>query len=409
MKKIFLPLVFCTLTAQGAPVRVDLPSAFRFALERTESVAVENSRLQQTEAQQKQALATVLPNLALEADYFRQKAPTTATRSDQTTAQLTLRQSLFQGSNWANLSRARNEIESGQQSVLNSKVILFSEVARAYYELLAAEQDQKNLRTSVTLTSERVTDLQQWRKIGRSRPGELFTAQSQLALLQSNLLASEQSLEVARDRFAYVTGLGRDSFPHETIELPSKLENLDSYLSKISHRPDIASLTASAAAVEDSVRAAWAGHLPSLDFTGNYYLKRARSQENIDWDLTVGLSFPLFAGGIVSARTQEARARENEADLRLQQAKREAELQVRTAYTSLQNNIAQITSLEQAYAATEKNYRQQNRDYRLSLVTNLDVLQAISLFQETKRSLDRTRYTAALAWAELRAAVAQIP
>jgi outer membrane protein TolC len=70
--------------------------------------------------------------------------------------------------------------------------------------------------------------------------------------------------------------------------------------------------------------------------------------------------------------------------------------------------LDQIKALEAALKSTEGNYREQEKNYRFGQATNLDVIQALNSFQDSKRTLDRTRYLAFSAWAELKAATAQV-
>ena len=67
------------------------------------------------------------------------------------------------------------------------------------------------------------------------------------------------------------------------------------------------------------------------------------------------------------------------------------------------SSTEQVKTLEQAVSTNEQNYTEQEKDYRFNLATNLDVLQALNNFHDTKRSLDRTRYQAMAAWAKLKA------
>lgn len=85
------------------------------------------------------------------------------------------------------------------------------------------------------------------------------------------------------------------------------------------------------------------------------------------------------------------------------------EMDVRGAFHTLTSSIRQTKILEKALVATEQNYQEQKKDYSYGLVTNLDVLQALNSFQETKRSLDRLRFQVMASWAELKATVGQIP
>lgn len=92
----------------------------------------------------------------------------------------------------------------------------------------------------------------------------------------------------------------------------------------------------------------------------------------------------------------------------MRQKRRAAETEIHTAYNSYMSALEQMRALERAVQITEQNYKEQEKDYRFSLASNLDVLQALNSLHESKRSLDRTRYRAFTALAELRAAANQV-
>ena len=70
---------------------------------------------------------------------------------------------------------------------------------------------------------------------------------------------------------------------------------------------------------------------------------------------------------------------------------------------------SQLEALEKATESARKNYEAQRRDYRLGLVTNLDVLQAMTAFQHNQQALDRARYTTKLDYLKLQAAAVRRP
>ena len=108
----------------------------------------------------------------------------------------------------------------------------------------------------------------------------------------------------------------------------------------------------------------------------------------------------------MSARVGEASAREKELEQLLSQTRRLAETSIRTAYNQWISALNQIQALEAALNSTEENYKEQSRNYRFGQATNLDVIQALNVFQDTKRTLERTRIQARAAFAELRALTA---
>jgi outer membrane protein TolC len=415
-----------TATATANPTTVpvapiSLEEAYHAALEKTETAQIAGNRVDQADARVAQARGRLLPKLSASASYLRQEdvgaraAIRDTYRPDQSSGRLTLTQPLYSGGLLlSNVSAARSERESSRQEALVARVNLFNDVARAFFDVRANEEDAKNLEASINLTAERVAELQRRARIGRSRSGEVLMAQSQLAVLQSQAEAIRSATEIARDRFSFITGLDRASHvaPSTTSSLAdnfTKPEPLEMYLDLIEKRPDLAALSARLEAARADVRAARSGHLPSLHLTGNSYLFRTGGGQDIDWDIGVGLTIPIYEGGVVQGRIREAKDVETEITLTLSRLKREAETQVRAAYHALSGAIDQAESLKKAFATAERNYREQTRDYGFGLVTNLDVLQALTTFQDTKRAYDRTRIQVDLLRAELDATVARIP
>ena len=410
VKATLLAALTC-MPGQGA---VDLKQAYDAAVQKVESVAVQERRIEQTDEQINQAIGAVLPSLNFIGSYLKQDSPATSgndvtsrlTLSEQTNARFNLTQPLFRGmAEYATMRAARARKRAAESQLEQSRVDLFSSVAQSYYGVLSAEQDKANLQTLLELTARRVKDLEERSRIGRSREGEVLAARAQVAVLQSQLRGADLACTQARNQFEFSTGLSEKT-PLAPVEggFP-QVGDMAGFESLLLQRPDLRALGDQLVDAEERVNVARAGHWPSIDATGNYYLKRAGIQDAIKWDVGVSLTLPLFQGGIVNARTEEALALRKERALLLEQARRAARTQLRNAFDTYITGRDQVAALEEATRISEKNYQKQNQDYRLGLVTNLEVLQALNSFQETKRSLDRTRYQTYTAWAALQAAV----
>jgi outer membrane protein len=129
----------------------------------------------------------------------------------------------------------------------------------------------------------------------------------------------------------------------------------------------------------------------------------------VEWDVQLALTVPLYAGGGTSARVREAVSQKTQADLDTSRVQRLAEQEIRSFYQTTLLDRKQLRALETATDAAKKNYEAQQRDYRYGLVTNLDVLQALTSYQENVRALDRAHYSAKLNWLRLQAATALRP
>jgi outer membrane protein TolC len=97
----------------------------------------------------------------------------------------------------------------------------------------------------------------------------------------------------------------------------------------------------------------------------------------------------------------QAKARAHAAELALALASRQAETDVREAYSILHHSVATMNSLIKAVALAEDNAKLQSRDYTYSLVTNLDVLNAQNTVLQTKLNLEQARAQACLAGIQL--------
>jgi outer membrane protein len=148
----------------------------------------------------------------------------------------------------------------------------------------------------------------------------------------------------------------------------------------------------------EEVKRLRAGHWPSLDLVGS----RTRTEESgtitgpgVRTDSTtagVELNVPIFRGGLVSARTQEATHRYDAALQELEAARRAAERSARAGYLGVEAGAAKVTALTQAVVASESALVAKIKGFSAGINTNLDVLDASRDLYRAKRDLSAARY-----------------
>lgn len=398
-----------TLSVASAPIT--LWEAYQSALKKSEAVAISQSQQRLSEARLDQATSGFKPSLTASMNYQQQNVPLPSVgQKDQATAKLTLTQSLYAGGkDQANVSAVRRDLEAQKWNGDLAQNSLYASIAKNFYSLLSAQIEVRNIELSILLNQKRIQELQQRKKIGKSRNIEVLATQAQIAVLQAQLITAQGQLENAKNLFINNTDLPLDRELKEEPVPSLPLRDLSFYLKSVEERPNIQAqrlLVESSSLTLDSVRA---GHKPSLDFTGNAYPYRYRLISGApDWDATLTLTIPLYAGGLVEGRVRESLEKKTQAELTLAQYRREAQLDIQTAYESLVSSLNQVNTLQSALAITEQNVREQEKDFRFSLSTNLDVLQALNTFHETKQSLDRAHYGALLNYARLKVATNKI-
>lgn len=398
----------------------DLNEAYRSALEKNELLPIQESLVQQSDERISQVSGLLLPQINFLTNYSRQDVPPPdpsaagATsrffQADQWNSRLNLVQPLFRGfGEWAEY-RGRKAAKRAEEAARDqARIDLFASVSESFYNVLIAESQLENLRTLADLSRKRVVEIGDRTRIGRARKGDLLSARAQVASVQAQIDAAEQARRQARENFGFVSGLPVDSALADTSQPPRTPPPIDELLKRAEKQPLIVAEQNRLTAFDESVSVARAGHYPSLDFAANYYFKRTGVLEQVKWDVGGVLVVPLFSGGVTQSRVEEAVGKRKEQELRFERLRRETATKVRTAHEALQGEMMQVESLAEASELSEANYREQNRDYKYGLVTNLEVLQAMNSFQETKQLYDRMRLQAKISEARLYAAVGEMP
>lgn len=395
---------------------INLENAYQSALDKTEQKKITDYRYEQSDEQVSQAFGRVLPNLSFVGTYTRQDSSTTGlissvSKPDQKLAKFTLTQPIFHGlSDIYGYQAVKKRREAQQAKSFASDLQIYKSVAQSYYGLLSAKQDKEDLLVQTQLTQKRLKEVQDRVKIGRSRRGDLMALESQAAILKAQVAQAENSLYQAEELFKLTTSLDPKTEltePSDNPVLPP--QTLENYLSQVEKRPDVLADKYENEAREELVASYRGAHLPSLDLTANYYLHRDGLLADTKWDFGLVLTVPLFSGGITQSQLRESSQKQKEQELILSDTRKKAEKEIRVQYQDYKNLVEQYALLKEAYNASQKSYQEQAKDYKFGLVTNLDVLSALNSLQETKRSLDKTRYAAHTSHALLRASVGEVP
>ncbi len=408
-------LVTAAKTGHAAEA-LTLDEYFAAALKRSEVVATQGELIRQAEERYKQANSALRPTVNGVASYTRQdpipagELSTSTSPNRQSLAKLTATQPLFRGfREFATLRQTQALLGAQDQDYRNARTQLFMDVTQNFYTVLSIEQDLKNFGEEINQNIDREKELNGRVRIGRSRIGEVLSVQSTISTLRAQVEQLQGQLGTAREAFAFLSGLAPTTLLRDTENLPANLEPLDDYLARLELRPDVIASRQRLSAARENTKVARGAHLPSLDLNANRYLERTGNLKDSTWDVGIALTVPIYAGGLLQSKVSEAVSQLTQAELNASQVSRQAEQEIRSTYQSVVFDRSQLDALEKATESARKNYEAQRRDYRLGLVTNLDVLQALTAFQQNQLALDRARYTTKLDYLKLQAAAVRRP
>ncbi len=386
---------------------ITLPEAYDRALKTSETLLENEAAVAEAQARVSELLATVQPTVDFKASQFYQDdsnnaggAVSTFNRTYRPEAKISAHQPLFSGfREYMGYKSAKASARAGEHSLEAARKLLYADVVAAYTGLLGVRQEL-GIRSAVRdLTADRVKELKERAKLGRSRQSEVLAAESQLANAEADLETAAGRERDAQEVLRFLTGSDSDLEP-APVDLPA-LEPVDPLLAAARARPDVEAARLQADAADLAVAVYSREHWPVIAADGNYYLKRTGFQEDIKWDATLSLDLPLYAGGATVARTRGAKARKRAAEQAYRLAGRRAESDVRARYYDVDSALKRAAALDKAASLADANVKAQREDYRNGLVTNLDVLGALNALQQTRLQLDRARLDAVLYKAEL--------
>lgn len=406
-------IFFSLLLSQSSYAAISLKQSFEAARANMETIKRADATVNVSEEQQNRARAAVLPTIAGVGTYTTIDKPSAAGTSPflltrQYSYALRLSQPLLRGGTVSAYQLAKENVLLAKFQKDATEINLYQLVIAAFYNLNIAQVDKANVEELLKYSRERVAEIRERTKIGRSRRGELVEAEAQLLTAESQYQQTLITLQQAERTYEYYTRLK----PEDTGALPDVPEvtgNVDEYINKVRVRPDILASEQRTRVAEKQISIAKGGHLPSLDLTSNYYFDRTGILATSDWDVGLALSVPLFQGGAVQAAVKEAVENKKIAEYTKSETLRTAERDIAINYQNLQQLYIQLKALKQALAKAEEAYRLNKKDYQYGLVTNLDVLQSLNVFIETKRSYNSLVGIAHLNYKNLEASTGVLP
>lgn len=410
---IFVLISIFSLGAYAEPQTVPgaqtLESSYQAAIKRSETVGIDIEMINQAEERYRQAIGAVLPNVSMVGSYLRQETPDNASSTlypaGQPLLKLQATQVLFRGfREFAGLRQTKKLSEASQQDERQARTLLFNDVVQNFYMVVNLEKTLQNYNTEIESYENRIKELRQRIRIGRSRESEVLTVEASLAGLRAQIESAKGQLRVAREVYSYLTGMPAETPLFDDQPLLRKVPAVEYYVNGVDQRPDVSANKIRLSATEEQMSIAKGAYLPSADFTGNYYLYRFGATSNVTWDIQFLATFPLYTGGTLDSGVRQAASQIHQYDLNLSLSRRQADEQIRAAFRTYSADQLQVEALRASKLANEKNLKAELTDYRLGLVTNLDVLNALISYQESERALDSQIFTTKLDYFRLESA-----
>ena len=432
MKRLFILIALCSSVTCAAAA--DLMAVYQRALQNDPQLReAEASRLATLESKP-QALAALLPHLSASGTSSREhdngSQSTTqpvviapgkpavletfpfAGRTVTTTHRygLDLRQNLFSWENWVALRRADSQVAQAEADYQAAQQDLIERVAQRYFDVLAAQDDLEAQQVALTSIRRQLEQAEAREAIGLIAVTDVAEARAAHDSGAAAVIAAKRTLASTQELLREITGDAFESLarPIEPFEManPDPVSEdrwvemaLQQNLSLVSSRlaTDIA---------RENISSARSGHFPSLDLVGNRY-KANNNGTNVFSDgspaggntldqdqrsIGLQLTFPLYAGGMVSSQVRQSVYQHRAAKERLERVARQTEHDARDAYLGVLSEISRVKALRRAVESNAISLHATELGYEAGTRTAVDVLQSRQLWVQAQTGYSRSRY-----------------
>lgn len=374
-----------------------------------------------------QARAGFLPNVNVVANKNHQigeasfsAAPYLArnVRSWNWTTQLT--QPLIRWGNWAAYAQADAQVTQAKEQFVLAEQELIVRTAQVYFDVQVAMQSVQVAEAQLKAITEQLTLAQRTYEVGTGTITDVHEAKAKQALNLAQRVTAQNDLTTKQAELEKIVGDYVDLPPMQlTKSLPTlEATQLNEWLILAAqHNPQVRIQQAALTAASKEVSKSMAAHAPTLDIVanraGNYSSGSLSSPADLSTRVNshqtgLQLTIPLFAGGAMQSKVRESVALEQKAQEELTGAQRNANSQVRQAFSGVMNGQAQIEALEAAVAASQSSVESNKIGFKIGTRINPDVLNAEQQLYTAMRDLNKARADAVMQSLKLKAATGSL-
>ena len=409
IKILKLSILGVLLIASGSGNAENLLTMYQQAKATNPQLAAAAANRQAVVELKTQSRAGLLPNIILNGAIDRRQSDDLTvndkpTYSTDKSAAIRLQQPLFRYDRWIELKQADSRIAEAEATYSAAEQDLMVATAERYFNILSAQENLAFAKAEKEAIARELDQAKQRFEVGLIAITDVHEAQARHDLAVSQEIQAVSQVETARDTLRETVGQYYDHLDEVIEDLPLAIPepaDPDEWVKQATEQNlEVLAAQAAAETARQEMRRQRAGHLPTLDLNAssdyrkqtNNFGSTSFNTERNDNSIGLGFDMPIYQGGLVNARTREARHRLSQAGEQLLQATRKAELDTRTAYRGIQTDIAQIKALAQSLISTRAAVEAAEAGFEVGTRTVVDVLNAQRESFKAKFNYAQARY-----------------
>jgi outer membrane protein len=333
-----------------------------------------------------------------------------------------VQQSIYEGGRMT--SAFRSAKLTRQQALLNYQTLLADTllaVRVAYDDVLVAQQQIAVNEASVQLLTHELEDVRRRFQAGSVPQFDVLRAHVELANESPRLIQARNSFRIGKNNLLNLLGcnLPETIWENVPLELSDTLQarpldiDLPVALARaVEKRPELAALRKAAALRREDLVQAKAGFKPSAQICGGYQWQSPPYENNISQDLYgwmagAQISWNIFDSGLTRGKIMQSRANYEKARLDVDEARRQIELDVRTAYSNFIEAREVLESQKTVQEEAEEALRLAETRMTAGSGTQLDVLSAQTALTQARTTQAQALHDYSVARARLQRALGE--
>ncbi len=325
----------------------------------------------------------------------------------------TVTQTVFDLSSIRRLQSAGAQVSAARLDSQQSRLQAAALAGKAYMNAARAETAVQTALANVELAGKLLRLAQAQKEAGTATGLDITRAQVQMQTEKQRLIAAREDRETSRLNLLRAMNLAldldfelTDKLKYEPVEIPDPVKAVET---AIGNRPDLKAQIERERSAKLGFDAARFQRLPSVAAFGDYgaigvdptILRPTRAAG-------VSVRIPVFDGGRRDAQRAEASSQLRGEAIRSHDARKQAELDVRTSIEALRSADEQARVSMEALQLSEKELAQSQRRYENGVAIHLEVTDAQTRLARARENNDNAVYSQRAARIDLAAALGDI-
>ncbi|HRZ13921.1 MAG TPA: TolC family protein [Candidatus Omnitrophota bacterium] len=385
----------------AAEIALTMDEAVTIALRDNRDVLMKAEDLRKAQARIAEARAALLPGADAAAGWSHTRGFYDKSLSVYSW-QVGASQLLYAGGKLVNAVRAGEHTFTATEAALDvSRQGLVLNVKKTFYALVLAKELLAVNKGILDNTREHLDLVLARYRSGQASESDVLSLRASLSAVRQAYEESFNQLQQAAATLKNLLYLDKDASISVQGELRYEARETaydQAFLLAMKSRPEIRQLEAQVRAAQSGVEAAKAGNRPTVAASWDYYNRShgvTGTQKNWN-DYTVAaltVSWPIFDGWLTRSKVQQALIDVKETQLLKEKTAADIALELKNAYLSLQNALAQLHAMEAQIEMYRDRLAVIEEKYKAGITSRLDQHDAalsyrIAVFNQTQSIYD---------------------